>query len=178
MIVLGIDPGLDGAYAIFENGKCLRVAKLPFAEKDLCMVLIADALHMYTFRDTPDVVICEKVHSTPNDGHVGAFTFGMGFGHIKGFCQGRGWPLKLITPAAWKRQILKGKMGMPKQAVKYLQDFYPKYNPKDKALNKATTLAYVHEKYPNVDLTPGRCHLPQDGLADAVCLGEYGAGVA
>ena len=175
MITIGIDPGLDGAFAIFEDGKCIHAEKLFFEEKILQMGHVADTLEVLTFRLEPDLIMCEHVHSTPNDGHVGAFTFGMGFGHIRGFCQGRGWNYETIRPVTWKRAVLKGAMGMVPYAIARIQETYPKYNPKKRDKNKATTIDYVMTQYPQIELCPGRCRLPQDGLADAICLAEYGA---
>lgn len=174
MIIVGIDPGLDGAFSIFDGDKCVYAAKIPHIDKTPNLIEVADTLYDLTLAYCPNWVFCEQVHSTPNDGHVGAFTFGAGYGYIQGFCKGRNWLLDLVRPVKWKSIVLKDKMGLQGQAIKYLQKYYPGYNPKNKAVNKATTLAHVHEKYPDIDLTPGRSRLPQDGIADAVCLGEYG----
>ena len=160
---------------MFEQGTCIHAEKLAFEGKELRMVHIADVLEALTFRLAPDLVVCEEIWSTPGDGHVGAFTFGMGYGHIKGFCEGRGWRLKTIRPVTWKKKVLKGAMGMVPHAIKRIQAVYPKYNPKKQDKNKATTIDYVMNQHPQIELCPGRCRLPQDGIADAVCLAEYGA---
>lgn len=173
MIVVGIDPGLDGGYAIFDGNHCIVAGRLHYTKKIPDM----ESMFWYIFDEmftVPDIVVCEQVHSTPNDGHVGAFTFGMGYGYIRGFCDAKGLKMLLVRPAQWKRAVIGASNAVPKMAIKTLQKTWPKYNPKDKAINKAPTLVHVHEKYPHIDLTPGRLRLPHDGIADAVALGEYG----
>lgn len=56
-----------------------------------------------------------------------------------------------VKPQTWKADILKG-------------------TKKD----KEAAIEYVARKYPNVDLTPGRMQKPHDGIADSVCIAEYG----
>ena len=174
MIVVGVDPGLDGAFAIMQDGVCIHASKLVFEGKTLVMRHISDVMEALTFHVEPNLLICERVHSTPNDGHVGAFTFGKGFGHIRGFCEGRGWRYTDVRPLEWKRSILKGLMGLPMPAIARIQETYPKYKPKGKDMNKATTIDYVMQKYPHIDICPGSCRLPQDGICDAICVAEYG----
>ncbi len=39
---------------------------------------------------------------------------------------------------------------------------------------KQESVRYIKNKYPEVDLTPGRMVKPSDGIADAICIAEYG----
>lgn len=59
------------------------------------------------FRAFPwDSGLIENVHSTPNDGHVGAFTFGKVTGMTIGVAAGLDIPLGSVTPAKWKHAML------------------------------------------------------------------------
>ena len=100
---------------------------------------------------TPSVVILEKVHAMPKQGVSSTFKFGMGFGLVIGVCEALGIPYRLVTPQAWKKVVLAGT-----------------------AKDKDAAISFVRKAYPGVDLTPGRKRTPHDGMADAICLAEYG----
>jgi hypothetical protein len=52
-----------------------------------------------------DYATIENVQSTPNDGHVGAFTFGKVTGIAIGIFAGLDIPLASVAPAKWKMQM-------------------------------------------------------------------------
>ena len=56
-----------------------------------------------------------------------------------------------VTPQAWKKAILAG-------------------TKKD----KDAAIEYVNMKYPDFELILPRCRKPHDGMADAICIAEYG----
>jgi hypothetical protein len=62
-----------------------------------------------------------------------------------------GIPIELVTPQAWKKLILAG-------------------TPKD----KDASIAYCRRAFPNVPLIPLRYRVPHDGIADSLCLLQYG----
>jgi len=146
MKILSIDPGLRGGVALL--GVSNPVADmLPLCGKDIDGLAIANML-----RSTkPDLVILEKVHSMPKQGVASTFKFAEGYGRIKGILEGLGIPYQLVTPQEWKKHVLKG-------------------TNKD----KDAAIQYVRRKYPTINLMPRRKRTPQDGIADAVCIAEYG----
>ena len=93
----------------------------------------------------------EKVHAMPGQGVTSMFNFGMGYGLLRMALAANQIPYQLVTPQAWKKKVL---AGLPK--------------------DKSSAINYVARKYPNVDLIPGRKRTPHDGIADAICIGEYG----
>lgn len=103
----GIDPGLTGALAVldFQNYK-LHLWDTPVNEvkvgdkirKRCDVVGYCDALAAYHL----DLCMIEKVQSTPNDGHVGAFTFGKVTGIAIGLIVALDIPLDEVNPAKWK----------------------------------------------------------------------------
>lgn len=99
----------------------------------------------------PKLVIIEKVHAMPKQGVTSMFNFGKGYGTLIGVCEGCGIPFQLVTPQAWKNEVLAGTA-----------------KDKDAAIN------FVRRRYPNINLTPGKTRKPQDGIADAVCMAHYG----
>lgn len=109
-IIGGIDPGLTGALGVldFENYK-LHMWDTPTysvkvgdkVRKRCDELAYRDALAMFPL----DLVLIEKVASTPNDGHVGAFTFGKVTGIAIGLIIGLGLELDEETPAKWKHAM-------------------------------------------------------------------------
>lgn len=106
----GIDPGLTGALGVldFKSYKLhlwdtpVNLVKVGDKVRKRCDVeAYRDALAMYDI----DSVLIEKVQSTPNDGHVGAFTFGKVTGIAIGLCIGLEIEVDEETPAKWKHAM-------------------------------------------------------------------------
>lgn len=146
-MIVGIDPGKSGGIAsINANGQASGIA-MPVIGKDIDGHELASILH----NAAPELVIIEKVGAMPKQGVTSTFTFGTGYGRLLGVCEALGIAYRLVTPQAWKKTVLAG-------------------TTKD----KDAAIAFVRRAFPMVDLTPGRKRTPHDGIADAVCLAEYG----
>lgn len=155
MIYAGIDPGKKGAIALIDTVEGTAVAyKMPLypGGKDLDVGEIAVILW------DADFIVIEKqqVMRRPNkegeyvkQGAVSAFSIGYQFGLLKGICKGLNKQFIIVRPQDWKRVILQG-------------------TKKD----KAAAIEYVENKYPFLEIKGGR--KVTDGIADAVCLAEYG----
>lgn len=148
--VVGIDPGKSGGVALITPSGASGLP-MPLVGKEIDGRYLAQWLR----RVGPELVIVEKVGAARVNGRpqggTSMFTFGTGFGKLLGVLEAVGIPHRLVTPQTWKSVVLKGT-----------------------AKDKAAAIEFVHRAYPLVDLMPGRCRTPQDGIADAVCLAEYG----
>lgn len=106
----GIDPGLKGAVAVLDFKKHeLHVWDTPTyavmvsgKERKRCD---QHAYHAALTAFPIDLLMIERVQSTPNDGHVGAFTFGKVTGIAIGLCVGSGIEFEEVTPAKWKMMM-------------------------------------------------------------------------
>jgi len=147
-MIVGIDPGQSGGVAYIDLEGCRSWAEpMPTLGKDIDAYAVSDWLRDWQ----PDTVIVEKVHSMPKQGVVSMFRFGLGFGRILGVLEALAIPYRLVTPQEWKRVVLAGT-----------------------AKDKDAAIAFARRAYPHIDLTPGRKRTPHDGIADAVCLADYG----
>jgi crossover junction endodeoxyribonuclease RuvC len=144
--ILGVDPGLSGAYALLGDVPPL-VTPFPRAGKGLDLAAIADDWRTLA----PDLVVMESVHAMPKQGVTGVFTFGRGFGALEGIAAALGFHVELVTPQAWKKVILAGT-----------------------AKDKDAAVAWCRRAYPGVTLVQPRCRMPHDGCADALCIAAYG----
>lgn len=106
----GIDPGLRGALAVID----LKHNELHVWDTPTYSVMVSGkerkrcdhhAFHEALNTFPLDVAMLERVQSTPNDGHVGAFTFGKVTGIAIGLCVGSGIELEEVTPAKWKMMM-------------------------------------------------------------------------
>jgi len=148
MSFVGIDPGKKGGIAILDVG-FIYVRSMPVAGREIDGREIADMLTGLLL-DRPAVFI-EKVHSMPKQGVASTFTFGEGYGVLKGVCAALGYPVALVPPQVWKREILSGTKR-----------------------EKADAIDWARRTFPGVDLVPAGCRTPSDGMAEALCLAEYG----
>ena len=87
----------------------------------------------------------------PGQGVASMFKFGMGYGALLGVAAGLSIPVELTTPQRWKGKVLHGT-----------------------AKDKSAAVAYCRRAFPSVQLVLPRCRNPHDGMADALCLLEYG----
>lgn len=103
MRVLGIDPGLGGALALLDSDLdllvCVDMPVIKGARNGrIPEHLLADIIR----RLDPEQVWIEEVHSMPKQGVASTFTFGLGFGLVRGVCAGLGLPVRMVSPQAWK----------------------------------------------------------------------------
>lgn len=98
---LGIDPGKSGGLAIVKDKKVIDYWEMPPSVLDLWHVFLT-----IDKKYAPAHCYLEQVQSMPNEGHKGAFTFGMNFGRLQAFLAAIGFPHSQVTPQAWQKQML------------------------------------------------------------------------
>ena len=146
MNIIAFDPGQKGGIAIHYQGDT-TAHPMPLAGKTLDLPAIATLIRSHS----PSIAVIEKVGCMPGQGVSSTFTFGCGYGQLQGLLAGMGIPFELVTPQAWKKLILAG-------------------TPKD----KDAAIAYCRRVFPDVPLVMPRCRTPHDGIADSLCLLQYG----
>jgi crossover junction endodeoxyribonuclease RuvC len=122
-LIIGIDPGLDGAISfVDERGGLYAVLDMPTLQdgpKNRRKVNAA-LLHAIltetpgTPADGPHrVAFVEQVSSRPGEGVSSAFSFGRSVGIVEGVLASLGIPIFFITSSVWKRSV-----GLPSGSVK------------------------------------------------------------
>lgn len=142
--VMGIDPGLRGAFACL--GPETIAGPIPIASDEIDIYRLSSIVSMHK----PELIVVEWAQAMPKQGVASTFKYGKGFGKILGMLETLGIAHQLVRPRAWKGAVLSG-------------------TKKD----KAAAIHYVRRKYPTIDLTPGTHRKPHDGIADAVCIADY-----
>jgi crossover junction endodeoxyribonuclease RuvC len=106
--VLGVDPGLTGALALIETSlDILLIRDMPVAlsgtgtRREIVPSLLAKLIVDLD----PEVVFVERVNALPKQGVSSVFTFGQGYGMIRGVLGALQIPTHLVAPGAWKRAV-------------------------------------------------------------------------
>lgn len=95
--VIGVDPGLSGGLAaIGEDGLELEV--MPTVAAGRRREIDEQAVVAWLLEHRPRCVFIERVQAMPKQGVVSMFTFGVGWGLIRGICAGMGIPYELVQP--------------------------------------------------------------------------------
>lgn len=111
MLIMGIDPGAKGAIALYdvEIKNIVAIHDMPTRTQTMATGKIRQRVCGENFRTLVDLyapmlrgACIEDVASTPEDGPVGAFSFGFGTGVIHGVLIGLGIEIFLTKPAIWK----------------------------------------------------------------------------
>jgi crossover junction endodeoxyribonuclease RuvC len=105
-MMLGIDPGLDGAIAtLTPGGDLLAIEDMPSIADGAKgrRALNAPLLWNLIARSHATVAYCELVGPRPTDGVAGAFGFGRSRGILEGVLAAAGIPVVMIAPPVWKR---------------------------------------------------------------------------
>ncbi len=107
-LVIGIDPGLNGAMALLtSDGVLLDLADMPVladgtgGKRAINAALLAVQVRTWA----PGLAYCEFVGARPGEGAVGAFSFGRSRGVIEGALGALAVPVQMIAPASWKRRV-------------------------------------------------------------------------
>jgi crossover junction endodeoxyribonuclease RuvC len=160
-VIIGIDPGLNGAIAVItpeayavHDIPVLEVKKGKSVKRRYNAVEIAriikTVLTNAAVKNQNVEVWLEDVHAMPGQGVTSMFSMGRGLGIYEGIVSAIGLPLQYISPITWKKKVMNGQ-GKEKDAAVY----------------KAQQL------FPNAVLTTPRGRL-LDGRAEALLIAYYG----
>ena len=112
---LGIDPGLRGALALVSDscGALQWASTMPIMAVGKKHEIDERTLHerICFARDTAGgglVAHVEKVGAMPKQGVTSMFSFGAGWGLVRGILCGLSIPYDLITPQQWQKTMLAG----------------------------------------------------------------------
>ena len=111
MRIIGIDPGLSGGIAIFENNKVKEMFDMPVMpdgkknKRQLNNAFLVQIVkdNIEDIEDT--VVVVEQVNAMPGQGVTSMFNFGQTFGAIKGISAALELPIFFVRPAKWKKHF-------------------------------------------------------------------------
>ena len=150
MIVMSIDPGLNGAIAVFVGDILHDVIDTPTHTllrngKDKRQVSASALASIFKEYD-PGHVVVEKVGAMPGQGVTSMFSFGRSLGVIEGILAAYELPSTYVIPGVWTKGIGRGE-------------------------GKDASRARACELYPSQQKLFSR--VKDDGRADAVLIGAW-----
>lgn len=103
--VIGIDPGTNGAIAVFSitKGELIEAFKMPETPTDL--------LHSLSLYSKNSEVYLEQVGGLPGMGGSAMFNFGKGYGHLEMALISLKMPYVTVTPQKWQKFFQLGTKG-------------------------------------------------------------------
>ena len=148
MIIIGVDPGINGAISIIENKKILEVYDTPTmidGKKNKRQINGAQVTNIFKERLNSNkevVVVVEQVNAMPGQGVTSMFNFGQSFGVIKGICAALSLPIHFVRPTKWKKHFNLIKTNKDASRTKVIES-YPKISSKlhrKKDINRADAI--------------------------------------
>lgn len=118
MRVLGIDPGLSGAYVLMEDGEPIEWGTMPVMLEGSNKRVNAASLAAQWRDAYVDKAMMEQVNAMPGQGVTSMFTFGHAAGTVRGVLGALEIPVTMVTPQAWKKQV--GLLNKDKDAARSL----------------------------------------------------------
>ena len=112
--VIGIDPGINGAIAIFEDGKLdtihdmptLKIASGKTMKSHISAIGLVRILETSTLvTDNQTHIVIEKVGAMPGQGVTSMFNFGRSAGIIEGVVAALQRPYTYVTPNVWTKAV-------------------------------------------------------------------------
>ena len=156
-VFIGIDTGLKGAVVFKTENKVghflMPTRKIDRSKEEIDSFMLYHRL-IDIVQEHDSVFACiEKVHSMPQQSAQSGFSQGRNYQAVISVLDILRVPYTFCTPQQWKKTVL---AGLPWKG------------------NKSCSCVYVENKYPEIELLGGRRKKPHDGIADAVCICEYG----
>ena len=176
MLIMGIDPGINGGLFLVEDGSYKDMSVMPVTQENVGFAKVqgrlkrdkegnkvtkyrtevdAKAVAKLLSAWSPNRIFMEKVHAFPGQGVTSMFSFGRSFGVLCGAIAWLDCELVLVEPKAWQTVILGG-------------------NDKEEDTKELSARAAM-SIWPTVSfLKSPRSRKAHDGLCDAACMAAYG----
>lgn len=128
MRILGIDPGVTGALAVWEEGKIASFLDMPTTSHttstEIDGRILWEHLTWLQAMQPVDHGFLEETHAMPKTGSQGNYSQGMAKGVIVTALRCASVPFTRVTPAAWKAKS--GLRGKDKPAALFLaRELFP-----------------------------------------------------
>ena len=162
MTYIGVDPGITGALAVFnDERRFVDFFDCPSYEEKTktgirrrmnvpaCHKLIREIKGQWIERLDESLLTIEKVHAMVKNGSVPSFGLGYNYGVWVGLIESSGIPYRFVSPQAWKKLMMPGE-----------------------AKDKDSSRIVACRTFPCAakDMNLKKHH----GRADALLIGEYG----
>ena len=104
MNILGIDPGLSGAFALYQDGQWILL-DMPIAGDAKRHEINGPEVCHWLREQRPDHAFIEFASARPGQGVTSMFRFGCSYGALKMALAACGVPYTVVAPAKWKSAV-------------------------------------------------------------------------
>ena len=164
MLIIGIDPGINGAICFFKNGEVKEILDIPnMAEgKKNKRQINGPQIYNEIYKRIVDipknkvVVVIEQVSAMPGQGVTSMFNFGQSFGVLKGICSAMQLSMHFVRPAKWKKyfNLIKTEKDASRTKVIEIFPYISSQLSRKKDSNKADAIliaSFYNNTYQKVD---------------------------
>jgi hypothetical protein len=154
VLIIGIDPGLDGSIATIGEGvlyvfdmPTIKVSRAKGSRREIIATGVVDLITTIIANNhsRPILALVERQQALPKQGSTSGFRTGLGVGLIVGVLAGLRVPFEWVEAQKWKPGI-----GLPRGS------------------DKGASIELASRLFPTVEI--GR----RDGRAEALLIAEYG----
>jgi len=146
----GIDPGASGAITVIR-GEIIVSLRMPMSGSFINTHRLNNIFEHMADEYNPNLLVLEDLTYNPKWGKNTVVKSAKNYGKLMYGLELHGIKYQIIKSSEWKKILL---AGLPK--------------------GKLASVEYVTRKFPSADLTPDKVKNPHDGIADSICLAEYG----
>ena len=160
MLIIGIDPGINGAICLFKDGKIVDVFEMPkmaVGKKNKSQVNASQIFNEIQKAiegedKTKVIAVIEQVSAMPGQGVTSMFNFGQSFGILKGICSAMQLPMYFVRPAKWKKyyNLINSEKDASRTRAIEMFPYFSSELSKKKDSNKADAILianFYHETY-------------------------------
>ena len=164
MLIIGMDPGINGAICFFENGEVKEILDIPNmadGKKNKRQINGPQIYNEISKRiiNIPKnevVVVIEQVSAMPGQGVTSMFNFGQSFGVLKGICSAMQLSMHFVRPAKWKKyfNLIKTEKDASRTKVIEIFPYISSQLSRKKDSNKADAIliaSFYNNTYQKVD---------------------------
>jgi len=103
---LGIDPGKEGAFVLLSaDQRLLALFDMPIRLKQPCPHQIGTLYSGIRQKYGNPFTVIEKPHFRPTDGKKGIASYHLGAGYLLMPCLWGDWPIQMVPPQIWTRDL-------------------------------------------------------------------------
>lgn len=175
MLIVGIDPGKNGAMVSIDDHGKVNKTVIPLIGKQLDILTLTNIFRQWP-KECPEVrLFIEDVHAIHGSAAGSTFSFGFVCGAIQTAAAAMQIPYILVNPKVWQAVVYHGIPEIRKPSTSITYGPRKGQIQKGKIDTKKMSLLAARRLFPEVDLRKSdTCKVPHDGIVDALLIAEYG----
>jgi len=160
--VASFDPGKNGGFAVFDEGTLIEWGSMPTIGTEYDEAAIVGIMR------NVDFIAIERVTCGACKGRMSAFSFGLGWGLLRGIAVALGKPYELVTPKQWQSLTPSRKKGVAgkMQSVATASRLFPQCRDDISRMTKPRKKVKKGKKVKDPEPV-------FDGIAEAILIGEW-----